>query len=109
MLRPDDHALVGDGVFEAIKVHAGVPFALTRHLQRLDASARPLGIEIDHGALRSTIDAVLATPQAQASPCWLRITVTGGSAPLGTGQVGGRPTVVAAVAPMRPWAPTTSS
>jgi branched-chain amino acid aminotransferase len=108
MLRPDDHALVGDGVFEAVKVSAGVPFAITRHLRRLEVSARPLGIEIDETQLRAAIHAVLATPQAQASPCWLRITVTGGSAPFGTGRVGGRPTVVAAVAPMRPWAATTS-
>ena len=32
-----DHGLVvGDGVFETIKVTDGVPFALTRHLKRLD-------------------------------------------------------------------------
>ena len=31
-----DHGLVvGDGVFETVKVTYGVPFALTRHLARL--------------------------------------------------------------------------
>ena len=40
-----DHGLtVGDGVFETVKVVDGVPFALTRHLQRLTASARGLGL-----------------------------------------------------------------
>ena len=35
-----DHGLVvGDGVFETIKVASGVPFAMTRHLVRLRKSA----------------------------------------------------------------------
>src|SRR6478735_5896032 len=40
-----DHGLtVGDGVFEAIKAVNGRPFALTRHLERLQASAEGLGL-----------------------------------------------------------------
>ena len=40
-----DHGLtVGDGVFETVKVAAGVPFALTRHLARLRRSAAGLGL-----------------------------------------------------------------
>jgi branched-chain amino acid aminotransferase len=49
----------------------------------------------------------MATEQARVSPSWLRITVTGGSAPMATGAVGTRPTVIGAVAPMAPWPPTT--
>ena len=49
----------------------------------------------------------MQTPQARVSPSWLRITVTGGSAPMGTGSVGTRPTIVAAVAPMAAWGATT--
>ena len=39
-----DHGLtVGDGVFEALKVVDGRPFALTRHLERLAAVGRFAG------------------------------------------------------------------
>jgi branched-chain amino acid aminotransferase len=107
VLRADDHALVGDGAFEAIKVVDGRPFALTRHLARLHRSLAPLGIEFDADTIRAAVDALMATEQARASPSWLRITVTGGSAPMGTGAVGTRPTVIGAVAPMAPWPPTT--
>jgi branched-chain amino acid aminotransferase len=50
-LAADDHALVGDGAFEAIKVIDGRPFALTRHLDRLGHSLQPLGIELDLDAV----------------------------------------------------------
>ena len=105
MLRPDDHALVGDGVFEAIKLIGGRPFALTRHLDRLAASAAPLGLPIDLHAIRGAVAEILTTEQAQVSPSWLRITVTGGSAAMGTGGIGSSPTIVVAIAPMAPWGP----
>ena len=51
-----DHGLtVGDGVFEAIKVVDGRPFALTRHLERLGRSAAALGLpapDLDERARR---------------------------------------------------------
>ena len=41
-----DHGLVvGDGVFETLRVYGGVPFAWTRHLERLRVSADGLGLE----------------------------------------------------------------
>ncbi len=44
-VSPVDHAIiVGDGVFETLKVVNGVPFALTRHLGRLKRSADGLGL-----------------------------------------------------------------
>ena len=107
VLRADDHALVGDGAFEAIKVVDGRPFALTRHLARLQRSLEPLGIDVDLDEVHAAVRALMATDQAQVSPSWLRITVTGGSAPMGTGAVGLTPTIVGAVAPMAPWPPTT--
>jgi len=107
VLRADDHALVGDGAFEAIKVVDGKPFAITRHVARLRRSLDPLGIELDAEAVDRAVADLMATDQARVSPSWLRITVTGGSAPMGTGSVGTQPTIVAAVAPMAPWPPTT--
>src|SRR3954454_4319245 len=82
--RADDHGLVvGDGVFETCEVRAGVPFALTRHLRRLAASAAGLGLVVDETAVRAGITAVLAEeptrPRAR-----LRITVTGGPSPYGS-------------------------
>lgn len=106
-LRADDHALVGDGAFEAIKVVDGQPFALTRHLTRLRRSLAPLDIDLDTDAARAATHALMSTPQANRSLSWLRITVTGGSAPMGTGSIGSRPTMIAALAPMTAWAGTT--
>jgi len=106
-LRPDDHALVGDGAFEAIKVLDGRPFALSRHLARLRHSLSALGIELELDRAHAAVAALMATPPARVSPAWLRITVTGGSAPMGTAGIGTQPTMVATVAPMAPWPPTT--
>jgi branched-chain amino acid aminotransferase len=105
-LRPDDHGLVGDGAFEAIKVRGGKPFALTRHLARLERSAGALGITPDLDVIRTGIDAIVQDDLARGGNCWLRVTVTGGSAPMGTGGVGTVPTVVIALAPMAAWGPT---
>jgi branched-chain amino acid aminotransferase len=56
-----DHGFtVGDGVFEAIKVIAGEPFALTRHVARLARSAAALGLPpIDEAVVREGVAAVL--------------------------------------------------
>jgi branched-chain amino acid aminotransferase len=80
-----DHGLVvGDGVFETVKVVDGQPFALTRHLARLARSAAGLGIpapdldQIGAGAL-AAIEASPRVPLAR-----MRITVTAGIGPLGS-------------------------
>jgi branched-chain amino acid aminotransferase len=80
-----DHGiLVGDGVFETVKSVRGEPFALTRHLTRLAASADGLGLPApDLDAIRQGVYEVLA-----AAPRWdlarIRITYTSGSGPLGS-------------------------
>lgn len=80
-----DHGLtVGDGVFETVKISGGVPFALTRHLNRLLVSAAGLGLpEPDLDLLRSGVPALL---EAAGRPgrARMRITVTGGASPLGS-------------------------
>jgi branched-chain amino acid aminotransferase len=107
-IRPEDKGLTGAGVFEAIKVVAGTPFALHRHLDRLVASAAPLDLPVDLDRVRDGIAAVLAVDGAGEGRRWLRITVTAGPAGMATGVGSGEPTTVVATAPMAPWGPTTS-
>jgi branched-chain amino acid aminotransferase len=114
-LLPDDEArisifdhglVVGDGVFETIKVANGVPFALTRHLVRLGRSAAGLGLpepdldEISAGAL--------AVIEASSKPALarLRITLTGGISPLGSERGNSPMTAIVAMAEARPPTPT---
>ncbi|MFD0807947.1 aminotransferase class IV [Nocardioides caeni] len=104
-----DHGLtVGDAVFEAVKVVDGQPFALQRHLDRLARSAAGLGlIGLDLDAVRRGVLAVL---ESDAMPLGrLRITVTGGNAPLGSGRGDEPLTHIVVAAPMEPAAPTTSA
>jgi branched-chain amino acid aminotransferase len=103
-----DHGFtVGDGVFEALKVVDGRPFALTRHLDRLARSARGLGLPaLDESLVRRGIAEVL---QAQELPLGrVRITYTAGDAPLGSGRGDASPTLVVVAGPMTPWPATTS-
>ncbi len=104
-LAVTDHGFtVGDGVFEAVKVVDGRPFALTRHLARLTASARGLGLpEPDLDELREAVAAVLAADEPLALGR-IRLTLTGGVAPLGSGRGDAPPTRVVVAAPMNPWA-----
>ena len=104
-VRVADHGFtVGDGVFEALKVVDGEPFALQRHLDRLLVSAEGLGLpEPDVGAVRAGIDAVLGAEHLALGR--IRITVTGGPAPLGSGRGEHPPTMAVVAAPMDP-APT---
>ena len=101
-----DHGLVvGDGVFETLRVYGGVPFAWTRHLDRLRVSAEGLGLELpDVDELRAASDAVLrANDLAEAR---LRITVTGGLAPPGSGRGTGPTSAFVLASPIEPAAPS---
>lgn len=103
-----DHGLtVGDGVFEAIKVVDGLPFALDRHLERLHRSAHGLGLpEADDAVVRRGIEAVLAgEPLALGR---LRITLTGGPAPMGSGRGDAAPTLIVTADAMQPWPESTA-
>jgi branched-chain amino acid aminotransferase len=106
-----DHGLtVGDGVFETAKVVRGFPFALSRHLARLNGSARGLGLpETDPDHVRQAVLDTLAANAGEAAladGARLRITYTGGTAPLGSDRGSAAPSLVVAVAPMHPWAPS---
>lgn len=99
-----DHGFtVGDGVFETCSVHDGQAFALTRHLRRLARSATGLGLEApDDDVVRAGVSAVLAAAPADTGR--LRITMTGGTGPLGSGRDRADTTLVIAAgpAPARP-------
>ncbi|MGW4892842.1 aminotransferase class IV [Kitasatospora sp. NPDC004240] len=89
-----DHGLTtGDGVFETMKAVDGRAFALTRHLDRLTRSARGLGLpDPDHDRVREGCAQVLA---ANPMPLGrLRVTYTGGTAPLGSERGDDAPTLV---------------
>ena len=104
-----DHGLtVGDGVFEAVKVVEGQPFALSRHLRRLATSARGLGLTPpDEDVVRRAVAEVV---EGQELPLGrIRITLTGGVAPLGSGRGDAPQTLVVVAAPMDPNPPTTSA
>lgn len=79
-----DHGIiVGDGVFETVKIEDGQPFALTRHLERLTRSATGLGLDPpDHRAVR---EGIAATTEGQELPFGrIRVTLTSGPGPLGS-------------------------
>jgi branched-chain amino acid aminotransferase len=102
-----DHGLVvGDGVFETVKVARGVPFALSRHLSRLARSAAGLGLaEPDLEQIRA---GALAVIEASGLPdlARMRITVTGGIAPLGSERAGSPLTSIVALGEMNAPAPS---
>lgn len=103
-----DHGFtVGDGVFEAIKVVDGKPFALSRHLTRLARSAAGLGLPaFDEEHVRRGVEATL---EGQDLPLGrIRITYTGGPAPLGSGRGDHPPTLVVATTAMAAYDPTTA-
>jgi branched-chain amino acid aminotransferase len=103
-----DHGLVvGDGVFETLKVTEQGAFAVSRHLNRMSRSAAALSLPApDHTLIREAIDAVLEGRDFGRGK--LRITYTGGSGPLGSETAYGPPTLIVALAPAAPAPPLTS-
>lgn len=100
-----DHGLTtGDGVFESVVVRNGRPFALSRHLARLQGSAERLGLAVPSRAeLERAVGAVVAS--AGFSFAKVRITLTGGPGPLGSGRSDSQPTLVVAIEELPPRSP----
>ncbi len=104
-----DHGFtVADGVFETMKVTSEGPFAVTRHLRRLLQSARSLGLaEPDLDVVRAAVNEVVEA-SAIGDLGRLRITYTGGAAPLGSDRGNAVPSLVVALAAAEPWPATTT-
>jgi branched-chain amino acid aminotransferase len=105
-----DHGLtVGDGVFETMAVRDGVPFALTRHLERLARSADLLGLAPPPAdELRLAVAELLAAEGGglAGGPARLRITITGGAGPFGSERGDAPATVLVTVSAGTPWPAT---
>lgn len=101
-ISPFDHGLtVGDGVFETLRVHRGVPFAWRRHQERLEISAAGLELPLpDPDVLRAAADGVIdANGLTEAR---LRITVTGGPSGPASHRGDAPPTVLVVGVPIDP-------
>ncbi|WP_181448957.1 aminotransferase class IV [Nonomuraea aridisoli] len=102
-----DHGLmVGDGVFETIKIVGGKSFALTRHLDRLALSAQRMDLpEPDLEAIADGIAKLL-----DAAPAWqlgrIRVTYTSGPGPLGSDRGDQGTTAVVIVDEQKPFPAT---
>jgi branched-chain amino acid aminotransferase len=106
-----DHGFtVGDGVFETLRTLVDpavgvVPFAMDRHIARLQASASGLGIEApDADEVRDALLAVCAAnPELADRGGRVRVTLTSGAGPLGSDRAGASHTLAVAVAPATTW------
>ncbi|UNX53353.1 aminotransferase class IV [Georgenia sp. TF02-10] len=98
LVRATDHGLtVGDGVFEACELLDGVPFALTRHLDRLERSAAGLGIPLpDRATVRRAVTEVAEAWGTELAR--IRILWTAGPGPLGSDAAWGPGTLLVAAA-----------
>ncbi len=102
-----DHGLVaGDGIFEALAVYDGTPFAVRRHLERLARSAAGMRFTQvpDLGEVEDAIHRVVKANQIGFGK--VRVTYTAGDGPLGSDRLPSRPRLVVATAPLGPIAPT---
>ena len=97
-----DHAIVvGDGVFETLKVTGGIPFAVSRHIKRLVFSAQGLGMSLPNEDLvRKAINEVLEKDPAAER---LRITWSSGPGPLSSFRGDGGGTLSVASSPGTNW------
>ena len=98
-VSPFDHGLLtGDGVFETLKVYAGRPFAVRRHLERLARSAAGLGLVLPEASvLRAALDELVARngERARRRSSWRAVPSGAHRAPPTSPPCPGRATSVA--------------
>ena len=99
-----DHGLLtGDGVFETMIAYNSVPFAFTRHYNRLKKSASAFSLKVpEFELLRDACIEVLK--KNNLFPSRLRITITGGPSPLGSekGDAAENIIIASSLAPIQP-------
>lgn len=106
-----DHGLtVGDGVFETLAVLHGSPFALTRHVARMQRSSELLGLTPPPAsAVAEAIGAVVQANAADLGPtARCRVTFTSGPGAAGSERGPGPATLVATTSAAAPWPPDTA-
>jgi branched-chain amino acid aminotransferase len=107
-ISPLDHGVtVGDGVFETVRVYAGVPFAWTRHDERIRRSADALGIDVlPSPTLRDAVRDVLAANGLARADARVRVTITAGEGPPGSAAAFGKPVTFVVATPLVALPPT---
>ncbi len=103
-LSPYDQGLtIGLGAFETLVAVGGRPFAFDRHWERLVHSCRALGLAVpDRAAVADGLGAVAAANGHENGR--LRVTVTAGPGPLGSGrEAGAHPTCLIVSGPRPVW------
>ncbi|MBB79855.1 MAG: 4-amino-4-deoxychorismate lyase [Roseibacillus sp.] len=104
-ISPFDHGFtVGNGVFETMISYKGYPFAFTRHYERLERSAAVMGLSLhpQNELLEASLQ-VLGLNDLSGRRARLRITVTGGPAPLGSERGNSGETTLVAAGPALEW------
>ena len=74
----DEGLIRGDGAFEVMRVYDGRPFALDRHLARLERSAGNMRLPVDLEAIRADVWRLLARAGSGPEHDLLRVVVTRG-------------------------------
>ncbi|MEM9479746.1 MAG: aminotransferase class IV [Verrucomicrobiota bacterium] len=99
-VSPFDHGLLtGDGVFETLIAYGGKAFAFSRHYERLKHSAQRFGLAVPaKEVLLEAANGLLETNGMEHAR--IRITITGGTAPLGSEKGEDSEMVIVAVGPL---------
>ena len=95
-----DHGLVvGDAAFETLVVIDGTAFAATRHIRRLHTTLAALAVDPpSEQILRQAMEQVIAANDIDRGR--LRLTVTAGLGPMGSGAPSGPTSIIAATGPL---------
>lgn len=95
--------LYGDGLFETVRSYDGEVFALNEHLERLERSARVLGMDVPDVDWPTALRKLLERNRLQNGDAAIRLTLTRGAGePNLLPPPGLRPTVVIMARPIEP-------